>query len=147
MCCPPNRNGNMPAVRVRPRRTHGVIQLPVRMRTGIMVRTLTKRWMSDNFPPTHGAFLICTEMCGSGPRTGTRRLIPPATRWWILADRHRARIGSSGWFLEQRRDALRSARRYTAPPATVTATRLPCWFPTAVARGEKKRSSMGVLFP
>ena len=32
MCCPPNRNGNMPAVRARPRRTHGVRQLPVRMR-------------------------------------------------------------------------------------------------------------------
>ena len=32
MCCPPNRNGNMPAVRARPRPTHGVRQLPVRMR-------------------------------------------------------------------------------------------------------------------
>ena len=115
MCCPPNRNGNMPAVRARPRPTHGVRQLPVRMRTGTMVRTLTKRWMSDNFPPTHGAFLICTEMSGNGPRTGTRRLIPPATRWRILADRHRARIGSTGWFLEHDGTYLRSAKRSNTP--------------------------------
>ena len=42
---------------------------------------------------------------------------------------------------------LRSAKRAHSPPATVRLHRLPCWFPTAVARGEKKRSSMGVLFP
>ena len=45
---------------------------------------------------TRGAFLICTETCLSGPRTGIRRLIPPATQWWIPPDRPRARIGSVG---------------------------------------------------
>ena len=62
----------------------------------MMVTILNKLVMWGNTRPTRGAFLICTEMCGSGPRTGTRRLIPPATRWWILAVRHRARIGSYG---------------------------------------------------
>ena len=32
MCYPPNRNGNMPAVRVRPRLIHGEIASPARMR-------------------------------------------------------------------------------------------------------------------
>jgi hypothetical protein len=41
---------------------------------------LNKPAMWGNMQPTHGAFLICTEMSGSGPRTGTKRPIPPATR-------------------------------------------------------------------
>ena len=99
MCCPPNRNGNMPAVRERPRPIHGETQLPVRMRiiTGNITETiLNKPATSANTPPTRGAFLICTEMSGSGPRTGTKRPIPRATRWLIPLDRHRARIGSRG---------------------------------------------------
>jgi hypothetical protein len=46
--------------------------------------------------PTRGAFLIRMGMCGSGPRTGTRRPIQPATQWWIPPDRLRARPGSAG---------------------------------------------------
>ena len=43
---------------------------------------------------------------------------------------------------------LRSAKRHNSAPSNrYRLPRLPCWFPTAVARGEKKRSSMGVLFP
>ena len=102
MCYPPSRNGNMPAVRARPRLTHGGQQLPVRMRIIIgtvvpqMVMTLSRLVMSGSMLPTHGAYLICMEMCGSGPRIGTRRLTLPAIRWWIRPDRRRARIGLSG---------------------------------------------------
>ena len=84
---------------------------------------LNKPVMLDNTPPTHGAFLICMEMSGSGPRTGTKRLTPPAIRWLIQLDRHRARIGSSrggSWY--HGRDGLRSAMRLHTPLATVTTT-------------------------
>ncbi len=95
MSSPPNRNGNMPAVRARPRLTPGAMALPARMRI-IMSADIRRLVMLGCMPPTPGAFLICMEMSGSGPRTGTRRLIPPATRWSIRPDRHRARIGSDG---------------------------------------------------
>ena len=110
MFCPPSRNGNMPAVRARPRHTHGATiassNANYNWDGGLMTETiLNKPAMWGNMRPTRGAFLICTEMSGSGPRTGTRRLIPPATRWWILADRHRARFGSHGVVPGPRRDA------------------------------------------
>ena len=78
---------------------------------------LNKPAMWGNMRPTPGAFLICMEMCGSGPQTGTRRPIPPATRWLIPTGRHRARIGFTGWLLEQRRDDLRSASARNDPRA------------------------------
>ncbi len=46
--------------------------------------------------PIRGVSSTCTEMCGSGPRTGIRRPIPAATRWWTQLARHRARFGSRG---------------------------------------------------
>ena len=131
----------------RPRRTHGVTQLPVRMRIGTMVRTLTKRWMSDNFPPTHGAFLICTEMSGSGPRTGTRRLIPPATRWWILADRHRARSGPTGWFLDHDGTSLRSASAATTPPSDRRYTLASVLVSNSSSKGREEAEFNGCAVP
>ena len=91
---------------------------------GAMTETiLNKLAMWGNMRPTHGAFLICTEMCGNGPRTGTRRPIPLATRWSIRPDRHRARFGSHGVVpgaTSGRACVLLSAT--PSPPATVTAT-------------------------
>ena len=128
MCYPPSRNGNMPAGQVRRRCIRGEMTLIHRVPiiTGmvlIRVSILSRLVMWVNTRPTRGAFSICMEMCGSGPRTGTRRLIPPATRWWILADRHRARIGSGGVVpgaASGRPCVLLSAT--ATPPATGTTT-------------------------
>ena len=127
MCYPPSRNGNMPAVPVRRRCIRGEMILIHRvpiitgMVPGIRVSILSRLVMWVNTRPTRGAFSICMEMCGSGPQTGTRRLIPPATLLWILADRLRARLGSSGVVPGTptgRTCVLPGAT--TAPPAPVT---------------------------
>ena len=116
MFCQPSHN-NMPVVRERPRLTHGGATIASSNANyywqddNMQETILNKLAMSGNIRTVCGAFLICTEMCGSGPRTGTRLLIPPVTRWLIPLDRHRARYGSSGWFLELRRVGLRSAFR------------------------------------
>ena len=64
---------------------------------------LNKPVMLVSMRPTRGAFLTCTEMFGNGSTTGRRTILPVPRP--ILRVRHRARIGSTGWFLEQRRDA------------------------------------------
>ena len=94
---------------------------------------LNKPVMWVSMPPTHGAFLICMAMCGSGPRTGTKRRIPPATRWLIPLDRHRARIGSDG--VVPGTTTGRTCVLLSAAPTPQHPHQhpwLPCWFPTAV---------------
>ena len=136
MCSPPNRNGNMPAVQERPRHTHGETTIASSNANynwdgGAMTETTLNRLvMSGNMLPTRGAFLICTEMSGSGPRTGTKRLIPPATRWWIQPDRHRARLGSYGVVpgTSPGRPCVQLSAA-TTPGYRDFNHRLPCWFP------------------
>ncbi|MEC8043227.1 MAG: hypothetical protein VX130_01370 [Verrucomicrobiota bacterium] len=118
MCCPPSRNGNMPAVRVRRRPIRGEIRLQQATRI-----TRAADWarpaMSANMLLILGAFLICMVTCGSGPRTGIRRPIPTATRWWIQQDRRRVRPGLGAVALGSatpRTNDLRSVP--TTPPAT-----------------------------
>ena len=53
-----------------------------------------------NTRPTRGAFSICMEMCGNGLQTGTRRPIPPATRWWTTGPA--STRSRTGWFLGPR---------------------------------------------
>ena len=74
--------------------------------------------MSASLPPTPGAFLTCTEMCGNGSATGRRTtlLVPRPT----LRVRHRARVGSDG--VVPGTTAGRPCvllRRTTSPPAAV----------------------------
>ena len=103
------------------RHTHGGRPLPARMRIIIgtavlMTETiLNKPAMWGNMRPTPGAFLICMEMCGSGPQTGTRRPIPAATRWLIPRVRHRARSGLRGGSWSNGGTDLRSAKRAAHP--------------------------------
>ena len=103
MYCPPNRNGSMPVVQERPRLIPRERPLSVRMRIiiGMVVAQretiLNKLAMWGNMRPTRGAFLICTEMSGSGPRMLTKLLIHRATLWSILLILgRRARFGSDG---------------------------------------------------
>ena len=64
-----------------------------------------------------------------------RQLTPPATRWWIPQDRHRARIGSYGVV-----PGATAGRPCVQLSATATPERplqqpwLPCWFPKAIVR-------------
>ena len=65
-----------------------------------------------------------------------RGLVPGGlSHWQPGGGSHRTGIGlvsgHSGWFLEQRRVVLRSAKRHNSPPAPLRLPRLPCWFPTA----------------
>ncbi len=100
MCCLLKPSGNMPAGQARPQRTRGemILILPVPIITGMVhiipEVILNKLAMWGSMRPTHGAFLTCTEMCGSGSTTG-RQIILPVPRP-ILRVRHRARIGSYG---------------------------------------------------
>ena len=60
----------MPAEPVRPRHILG----GQRLRRAMLIThrvVLAKRVMRATMPRILGAFSICTEMCGSGPRTGT----------------------------------------------------------------------------
>ena len=129
MSCPPSRNGNMPAGQVRRRCIRGEMilihrgQIITGMVPIIRVSILSRLVMWVNTRPTRWAFSICMEMCGSGPRTGSRRPIPPATRWWTQPDRHRARIGSSG--VVPGTTTGRTCVQLSAPttlPVTATAT-------------------------
>ena len=79
MCCPPSRNGNMPAGPVRPRRIRGGRRSPLRMRI-ISSSGEARLQMWVNMRPILGAFSICTEMSMNGPRTGTRQLIRTGNR-------------------------------------------------------------------
>ena len=83
--------------------TQANLMAPSLMETVQLELRLGRPAMWANMRPTPGAFSICTEMSGNGPQTGMVQLIPPATRWWTQQVRHRARIGSTGWFLELRR--------------------------------------------
>ena len=62
-----------------------------------------KPWRLVSMRRTRGAFLICTGMFGSGPRSGTRRLIPRVTRLSTQLGQPQARAGSTGWFLVRSR--------------------------------------------
>ena len=75
MFYPPKRNGNMPAVQVRPRCILGEMTL---MRLGLIMipNQLGQTRDVGNYAPTRGAFSICMEMCGSGPRIGTVPILP-----------------------------------------------------------------------
>ena len=97
-----SHNGNMPVVLERPRpllmgcfNCQFERELLIGMVT-IRATTSCKLAMSGNIRQICGAYLTCMEMCGSGPWTGTRRLIPPVTRLLIQQDRLRARYGSYG---------------------------------------------------
>ena len=102
MSCRPSRNGSTPVVRVRPRCTRGEMTLipPVPiiigMEIGIQVMILNKLVMWANTRPTRGAFLTCMGMSGNGLQIGTRRPIPPTTRWSTRPDRPQALIESYG---------------------------------------------------
>ena len=74
MYYPRKRSGSMPAVQARPRRIRGGIVLPRAMRITPIVDT-HRHVMWAYTVPTLGAFLICTEMCGSGRRTGTQHTV------------------------------------------------------------------------
>ena len=107
MSCLRRPNGNMPAGRVRPRRTRGamILILPMPITTGtvvlMMVTILSKPAMWECMRPTPGAFSTCTEMCGNGSATGGQTILPVPRP--ILRVRLRARIGSYGVVPGQRR--------------------------------------------
>ena len=85
--------------------------------------------------PTPGAFLICTEMCGSGRRTGTQYTV--REHRLILRVRLRAPPCLSGRLLVRTGTYLRSAyRNYT--PSTRSPHRLPCRFPNPARRGQPR---------
>ena len=71
--------------------------------------------MWASMPPTHGAFLTCTEMCGSGSSDWKANYLTGAQT--DPEGPASGSIGSTGWFLAQRRAALRSAERYASPPS------------------------------
>ena len=101
---------------------------------------LNKPAMWASMRPTPGAFLTCREMCGNGSATGRRTILPVPRP--IPRVRHRARIGSTGWFLDHGGTHLRSARRTTHPQLPSTTYRLPCWFPTSPARHGESRTGI-----
>ena len=70
MYYPRKRSGSMPAEPVRPRHILG----GQRLRRAMLIThrvVLAKRVMRATMPRILGAFSICTEMSGSGRRTGT----------------------------------------------------------------------------
>ena len=109
----------MPAEPVRPRYTRGEIRL--RRATPITHRVvLAKRVMRATMPRILGAFLICTEMCGSGRRTGTELTVREHRP--IPQDRHRAPavFFGAGLGALQARSCVRPPAA-TTPRATATA--------------------------
>ena len=116
MSFPPNRNGNMPVGQGRPPPIPGVLQLPAQMRI-IVPADIRRPAMWGCMLRIHGAFLICMAMSGSGPRIGTRRRIPRATRRLIPLDQHRARLRvTRGGSWSGGGTVLRSAERSSNPP-------------------------------
>ena len=114
-----SRNGNMPAEPVRPR----AYSWGKRLRRAMLIThrvVLAKRVMRATMPPTLGAFSICTEMSGSGRRTGTGTYSSGAQ-----TDPTGAASGSTrvlrGGFLEQcRHGPAFGLRRTTTPRASAT---------------------------
>ena len=120
MFCPPSRSGNMPVGQARPRRTRGG--------RSIASSNANYNWdggandgndfnkpaMWGNMRPTPGAFLICMEMCGSGPQTGTGGLSQRQPRL-IPRVRHRAPLVSIGAAPGHAGTYLRSATRTRTP--------------------------------
>ena len=152
MCCPPSRNGNMPAVRARPRPTHGGRQLPVRMRiiTGtavLMTETiLNKLAMWGNiaanpwgFFDMHGNVWEWTaDWYQAAYPTGNPVVDPTGPASGSL----RVLRGGS-WY--NGGTALRSAKRYSTPGhRTHLASVL---VSNSSSKGREEASSMGVLFP
>ena len=96
-------NGSMPAGQARPPHTRGaMISIrPVLIIIGtedrLQVTILNKPAMWVNMRPTRGAFLTCREMSGSGSTTGRQNYLTGAQT--DPEGRHRARVGSAGWFL------------------------------------------------
>ena len=78
----------MPAEPVRPR---AYSWGSIRLRRAMLIThrvVLAKRVMRATMPPTLGAFSICTEMSGSGRRTGTELTVREHRP--IPQERHRA---------------------------------------------------------
>ena len=96
--CRQNPNGNMPVVPARLPHIRGEIisillgLTIIGMETRPPVAILNRPAMLANTERIRGASLICTVMFGNGIRTGTRRLIPPVTRWWILLVRCQVQV-------------------------------------------------------
>ena len=132
MYCPRKRSGSMPAEQARPRRTRGGILLVNSMQCELHGNDANQTQMSGSTVPTHGAFLICTAMCGSGQRTGTQHTVRehrPILRVRPSGSNRVLRGGS--WYSTG--TGLRSASRNSQLPQLPRLLhRLPCRFPAAV---------------
>ena len=98
--------------------THVFLGECIRLRRAMLIThrvVLAKRVMRATMPRILGAFSICTEMSGSGRRTGTELTVREHRR------SHRCGIGLlpcySGRVLAHAGTSLRSAYRATAPRA------------------------------
>lgn len=100
MFCPPRLNGNMPAVLELSRYIRGeTILIPLVLTTTgmadrMIAMILRKPVMWGSMLPTHGVYLICMEIFGSGLLIGKRTILK--VKCLIPKGGHRARSGSGG---------------------------------------------------
>ena len=113
---------------------HGIFLGCIRLRRAMLIThrvVLARRVMRATMPPILGAFSICTEMSGSGRRTGTELTVREHRQ--IPQVRHRAPpvLFGAGLGTYRRRPAFGQPLRH--PPSVRYAHRLSCRFQTAVS--------------